>query len=67
MKKLIFRNRDARPKTAVIETTAECVPPIMAWYGSHHSGDYYTVTFDGIKVAIDAFGEPVAFMAEDAE
>jgi hypothetical protein len=58
MKALVFSNADATPKNATIHTTKECVKDIMVWYGSHHAGDRYTVTFDGRDVPKDHNGWP---------
>ncbi len=59
MQVLVFNNADATPKTERIECSAESVPLIMAWYGSHFAGDRYTVALDGRNVRIDQNGEPV--------
>ena len=57
---LEFVNIDATPKYASVECAAESVHDIMLWYGSHHAGDRYSVTADGVKLLKDQNGEPVA-------
>jgi hypothetical protein len=56
---LVFTNSDATPKVSALRLTAEGVPLVMAWYGSHHAGDRYFVTLDGVRVAKDQNGEPL--------
>lgn len=59
MGKLTFMNADANPKNITVEVGAGSVPDIMAWYGSHHAGDRYTVAFNARNVPIDQNGEPI--------
>jgi hypothetical protein len=59
MAKLIFHNRETRPLNIAVETDAESVPRIMAWYGAWAAGDKYAVTFAGRNVPIDQNGEPL--------
>jgi hypothetical protein len=59
--KLVFHNRATKPLNIVIETTRECVPLIMAWYGAYWAGDPYTVTYDGRNVPFDLNGEPMGW------
>ena len=57
-KALVFSNADATPKNVTIYTTRESIGNIMIWYGSHHEGDRYTVSFDGRNVPMDNWGWP---------
>jgi hypothetical protein len=58
LKALVFSNADATPKNVTIYTTRESIENIMIWYGSHHQGDRYTVSFDGHNVPMDNWGWP---------
>lgn len=58
VKALVFSNADATPKNVTIYTTNECIENIMIWYGSHHEGDRYTVSFDGRNIPMDSWGWP---------
>jgi hypothetical protein len=60
LRKLVFNNADATPKTEVIECSDASVARIMAWYGGYFAGDRYTVTLDGRNVPMDQNGEPTA-------
>ena len=57
VKRLVFNNADAIPKTVVIECTSESVPHVMSWYGAYYAGDRYTVAFDGRNIPMDQNGE----------
>lgn len=57
-KALVFSNADAVPKNVTIYTTRESIESIMIWYGSHHEGDRYTVSFDKRNVPMDNWGWP---------
>ncbi len=57
-KALVFSNADAVPKNVTIYTIRESIEDIMIWYGSHHEGDRYTVSFDGRNVPMDNWGWP---------
>lgn len=59
LRKLVFTNSDATPKTVELEVSAASVAPIMAWYGGYHSGDRYVVTLDGKRLQKDLNGEPL--------
>ena len=56
IRELKFVNSDATPKTLRMKVSADAIAPIMDWYGCYHSGDCYTVTVDGTKVAKDQNG-----------
>lgn len=58
VKALVFSNAEATPKNMTIYTTEECVTSIMVMYGSHFSGDRYTVSLDGRNIPIDHNGWP---------
>jgi hypothetical protein len=58
LRKLVFNNADATPKTEVIECSDASVARIMAWYGGYFAGDRYTVALDGRNVPMDQNGEP---------
>ena len=58
MIRLVFMNADARPKNEAIECSADSVPAIMCWYGSHCAGDRYVVAANGKNVPMDDNGEP---------
>lgn len=64
MKKLVFKNLDAKPKVTVIKCYMTDVPNIMLWYGSHHAGDRYSVTYDEQVVSKDQNGEPINWEGE---
>jgi hypothetical protein len=57
-KALVFSNADATPKNVTIYTIRESIEDIMIWYGSHHEGDRYTVSFDGRNMPMDNWGWP---------
>lgn len=57
-KALVFSNADATLKNVTIYTTRESIGNIIIWYGSHHGGDRYTVSFDGRNVPMDNWGWP---------
>ena len=67
LRKLVFNNADATPKTEVIECSDASVARIMAWYGAYFSGDRYTVTLDGRNVPMDQNGEPTAATLQPKE
>ena len=58
LKKLVFNNADASPKTEVVECSALSVPTIMTRYGGFFAGDRYTVNYDGRNIPMDINGEP---------
>ena len=60
MAELTFTNSDARPKVVTVKVRKRDVPNIMRWYGSHHAGDRYRVTLDGVTVTKDQNGEPIS-------
>ena len=57
MPELKFTNQDATPKEAVVNVDAASVATIMTWYGGYHSGDRYSVRFDGRLLKKDQNGE----------
>lgn len=57
MHTLIFKNKDARPKTMELVVSLGSVEPIMAWYGAYYAGDRYRVFLDGQRLQIDQNGE----------
>ena len=59
MSELKFTNSDAIPKTVVLSVARKSIPLVMQWYGSHYSGDRYSVHVDGVKVEKDRNGELV--------
>ena len=59
MGKLTFMNADAKPRNVTVTVSDDSVAHIMAWYGSHHVGDRYTVAYDGRNVAMDHNGLPL--------
>ena len=61
-RKLKFVNFDATPKTVELVVSSASIPPIMEWYGSHFSGDRYTVLVDGEKVGKDRNGRMIGLI-----
>jgi len=59
MKRLVFSNADATPKTVLIECSKESIESIVGWYGAYCAGDRYTVTVDGRNIHLDHNGEIV--------
>lgn len=53
---LVFTNSDARPKVATLRIDPDSIQLVMAWYGSFHAGDRYTVHADGVKLPKDING-----------
>lgn len=57
VRRLVFNNADAKPKTAIVECAPASVRQVMAWYGAYSAGDRYTVTYDGRNIPMDINGE----------
>jgi len=55
---LVLQNADAET-TSVIQCSRTSVDDILTWYGSHHAGDDYNVTMNGVALEIDENGERV--------
>lgn len=64
MVELKFVNSDARPKTTVLQVSANSIAPIMSWYGAFFAGDRYAVYADGEKLPKDQNGELVGSYRE---
>ena len=54
---LEFYNPEATPSIVQLSVSRASVNPIMAWYGSHHEGDLYSVLVDGAEVTLGQNGE----------
>jgi hypothetical protein len=59
IRKLLFTNKDAKPKRTLLLVDEASVAPIMAWYGAYFAGDRYKVHVDGKRVEKDINGELV--------
>jgi len=56
---LVFMNADSTPKNTKIICSQSSVYGIVCWYGSHFSGDRYTVACDGHDIPLNRYGEPL--------
>lgn len=59
LRTIVFMNADAKPRNRTIVCDTSSIAPIMAWYGSHHAGDRYTVAVDGRNMPMDQNGKPI--------
>lgn len=57
MKRLVFTNPEVGQNQVLEVAGLHEVAAIMAWYGAYFAGDDYTVTVDGVPVAMDKNGE----------
>lgn len=58
--RMVFKNRDATPKTVSIICQASNQHDIAAWYGSFFAGDNYDLKIDGKRVRLDQNGQIAA-------
>ena len=57
--RLVFNNKDATPKSDVLDIHIDGVENVCQWYAAFYAGDIFTVTMNGRNLPLDLNGVPV--------